>query len=126
MLRIWYDNLAFYRKRYTMDIIIQSLGFTASNALQARVRERLEKLHSSDGIVRANVTLFQGPDKAVQNEYCEIRLEVPGPDIFAKRSNPDFEHAIDETVDALQTQLRKVHEKQREHRGAQPDMQELI
>lgn len=104
-----------------MDVIIQSLGFKASDALEDRVREKLENLKSADTVVRANVTLYQGPDRNVQNDYCEIRLEVPGPDIFAKRSSADFEQAVDETIDALQVQLRKMREKQTDKRGIVPD-----
>lgn len=107
-----------------MDVIVQSLGFKASNDLESRVREKLENLKSADTVVRANVTLYQGPDRNVQNDYCEIRLEVPGPDVFAKRSSADFEQAIDETVDALQIQLRKMRDKQTDKRGIVPD--ELI
>ena len=46
-----------------MDIIIQSLGFTAGEQLETYTREKLEKLTPSDNIIRANVTLFLGPDR---------------------------------------------------------------
>lgn len=94
-----------------MDIIIQSLGFKAGESLERYVQEKLEKLSPSDHIVRANVTLFLGPDKATPNTYCEIRLEVPGNDHFVKESAPEFEQAIDETVNKLQFILRKTKDK---------------
>lgn len=99
-----------------MDIIIQSLGFKASTHLEDYVREKLNKLTPDEGIIRANVTLFQGPDKAIKNDYCEIRLEVPGNDLFAKKSNPEFEVAIDDTVNTLQSMLRKAKDKQVDRR----------
>lgn len=95
-----------------MDIIIQSLGFKASEALEAYIREKLEKLTPSDRIVRANVILFLGPDRATSNNYCEIRLEVPGNDLFVKESNPEFEQAVDEAVNKLQGMWRKAKEKE--------------
>ncbi len=95
-----------------MDVIIQSLGFKAGEELEGYVREKLEKLTPSDHIIRANVTLFLGPDRATPNTYCEIRLEVPGPDLFIKESAVEFEQAIDECVNKLQAQLRKAKEKQ--------------
>ncbi len=99
-----------------MDVIIQSLGFKASDTLEEHIREKLEKLTPSEHIIRANVTLFQGPDRAVQNDYCEIRLEVPGNDHFIKESSPHFEQAVDSAVNKLQSILRKVKEKEIDRR----------
>ena len=102
-----------------MDVIIQSLGFKHSENLEQYIREKLEKLTPSDRIIRANVTLFQGPDRATPNDYCEIRLEVPGPDLFVKESNERFEQAIDECINKLQGILRKQKEKMADaHRRA--------
>lgn len=95
-----------------MDVIIQSLGFKAGEELESYITEKLEKLKPSDHIVRANVTLFLGPDRATPNNYCEIRLEVPGNDLFVKEHSADFHQAVDETVNRLQAILRKQKEKQ--------------
>jgi putative sigma-54 modulation protein len=95
-----------------MDIIIQSLGFKAGSELEDYVREKLGKLSPNDHIVRANVVLFLGPDRATPNTYCEIRLEVPGNDHFIKESSPDFEQSVDSAVNKLQGMLRKAKEKQ--------------
>ena len=95
-----------------MDVIIQSLGFKHSDNLENLIREKLQKLTPGDNIVRANVTLFQGPDRATPSDYCEIRLEVPGPDIFVKESSPEFEQSIDSAVAKLQAMIRKEKEKQ--------------
>lgn len=94
-----------------MDIIIQSLGFTAGEQLEAFVREKLSKLSPSDHIVRANVTLFLGPDRATPSDYCEIILEVPGNNLFVKESSPDFEQSVTKAVNTLQQTLRKEKEK---------------
>lgn len=95
-----------------MDVIIQSLGFKAGEELESYIREKLEKLKPNDQIIRANVTLYLGPDRATPNDYCEIRLEVPGNDLFVKESAAEFEQAVDETVNKLQGILRKQKEKQ--------------
>jgi putative sigma-54 modulation protein len=94
-----------------MDVIIQSLGFKHSNNLEEYIRERLGKLTPGDQIVRANVTMFQGPDRATPSDYCEIRLEVPGPDLFVKEHSDRFEQAVDECINKLQSILRKQKEK---------------
>lgn len=94
-----------------MDIIIQSLGFTAGEALEAFVHEKLNKFNSESTIIRANVTLFIGSD-ADQNKYCcEIRLEVPGNDLFVKKNSDSFEKAIVSATDALQRSRRRAKEK---------------
>src|ERR1041384_1004841 len=94
-----------------MDVIIQSLGFKHSEHLEEYINKKLKKLTPDDRIVRANVTLFQGPDRATPNDYCEIRLEVPGNDLFVKESSLEFEQAVDECVNKLQGILRKQKEK---------------
>lgn len=94
-----------------MDVIIQSLGFKHSEQLEQFINDKLQKLTPNDRIVRANVTLYRGPDRATHNDYCEIRLEVPGPDLFVKESALDFEQAIDECINKLQGILRKQKEK---------------
>lgn len=96
-----------------MDVIIQSLGFKAGEGLEGYVREKLNKLTPADHIVRANVTLYIGADKNIPDTFCEIRLEVPGNDLFVKESAKDnFEQAVDITVNKLQGILRKQKEKQ--------------
>jgi putative sigma-54 modulation protein len=95
-----------------MDIIIQSLGFKASDHLEGYIREKLGKLNPSEHIIRANVMLFQGPNRTTPNDYCEIRLEVPGNDHFVKEHSPQFEQSVDSAVNKLQSILRKQKEKQ--------------
>jgi len=97
-----------------MDVIIQSLGFKAGEQLESYIKEKLEKLSPNDHIVRANVTLFLGPDKATPNTYCEIRLEVPGNDLFIKENSTEFEQSVDAAVNKLQAMMRKAKEKQQD------------
>lgn len=95
-----------------MKIIIQSLGFKAGDELEGYVQEKLEKLTPTENIRGATVVLFLGPDRATPNTYCEIRLHVPGNDLFIKESSPEFEQSIDSAVNKLQAMLRKAKEKQ--------------
>lgn len=95
-----------------MDVIVQSLGFKAGEELESYIQQKLEKLTPNEHIVRANVVLFLGPDKGTPNVYCEIRLEVPGNDLFVKEQSAAFEQAVDAAVNKLQGMLRKAKEKQ--------------
>lgn len=95
-----------------MDVIIQSLGFTASADLDAFIRQKLEKFEKEITIIRANVTLYSGSQSNPNGSYCEIRLEVPGNDLFVKRNSDSFEKAILDTVHTLQKNIHKTKEKQ--------------
>lgn len=99
-----------------MNIIIESPGFTTSENLKSFITDELGKLiHKDDMIVRANVTLYKASTSVPDNNYCEIRLEVPGKDIFAKRSSDSFEKAVLDTVEVIQKQLKKMKEKMTDH-----------
>ena len=98
-----------------MDIIIQSLGFKASETLEDFAREKINAL-KHDNIVRANVTLFKGPESEPENSYCEIRLEVPGNDLFVKKHSAYFETAISDCTEVLQEKLRQLKTKKQVRR----------
>jgi putative sigma-54 modulation protein len=93
-----------------MDIIIQSLGFKAGESIESFIAEKLNTV-KSDKIVRANVILFKGADSDPENNYCEIRLEIPGNDLFVKKHSAYFETSVNECVDVLKQQVNKNKEK---------------
>ena len=108
-----------------MDIIIQSLGFKASDHLEEFIREKLNKaVHESEKVVRANVTLYAASESNPNNNVCEIRLEVPGNDHFVKKASDVFEHAITECTEALQKIIRRAKDKQISNRHVEPELPE--
>lgn len=108
-----------------MDIIIQSLGFKASEHLEEFVREKINRaVLESDKVVRANVTLYGASASDPNNNVCEIRLEVPGNDHFVKKGSDVFEKAITECTDALQKIIRRAKEKQISNRHVEPEFPE--
>ena len=108
-----------------MDIIIQSLGFKASDHLEEFVREKINRaVLESDKVVRANVTLYAASESNPNNNVCEIRLEVPGNDHFVKKGSTIFEQAITECTEALQQIIRKTKDKQISNRHIQPELPE--
>ena len=111
-----------------MDIIIQSLGFTAGEGLEDFVREKLGKLDKLSKIIRANVVLFIGPNSSADKYYCEVRLEIPGNDLFVKRNDDSFEKAIVNTAETLQVTLRRTKDKlvERHQNGLPHESDEII
>jgi putative sigma-54 modulation protein len=101
-----------------MDIIIQSLGFKAGESLEHFIAEKMNGL-KSDTIIRANVTLFKGPDTNPENNYCEVRLEVPGNDLFVKKSSQYFETSVSECTEILTSMLNKTKKVSTDRRQAQ-------
>jgi putative sigma-54 modulation protein len=100
-----------------MDIIIESPGFKAGPELEGFVNEKVAKLeHHLPTIVRADVTLFNGPDSEAENAYCEIRLEVPGNDYFVKKNCENFELAVVDAVNTLDNLIKKKKEQQYDRR----------
>ena len=102
-----------------MHIIIQSIGFKASDSLNQFIHEKLSKVdHHNHNIIRVDVTLTKGPEAELYGDYCEIRLEIPGYDHFVKKNSNSFEHAIVESVDALQHMIEKTKDKEISKRHA--------
>ena len=109
-----------------MDIIIQSLGFKASSQLEGFAIEKLNNLNH-EKIIRANVTLYKGPDSNPDSNYCEIRLEVPGNDPFVKKNSSHFETSITECVDVLKEKLNRSKSKQADRlKGEAIEIQDAI
>lgn len=95
-----------------MKINIQSLHFTPTQRLSDFVTEKVNKLsHFSDRIESGNVCLKLDKSDKTENKVCEILLVVPGNDLFAKRQCETFEEATNQTIEALQKQIRKMKTK---------------
>jgi putative sigma-54 modulation protein len=95
-----------------MEITIQSLHFTANDDLNNFVIDKVNKLaHHFDKIISADVTLKLDKSKTADNKVCEIKLAVPGEDLFAKNQFESFEEATSATVDALENQITKMKAK---------------
>ncbi len=94
-----------------MKTKIQSVHFDADKKLLEFIQERIDKLtHYYDGIISSDVIL-RLENNGIDNKVAEIKLMIPGNDLFAKKQGKSFEEAIDTTLDALKTQVKKHKEK---------------
>lgn len=97
-----------------MNLKIQSLHFDASQALKSFIEERANKLvQFYDKIIAVEVTLRVDNASETDNKFAEIRLSIPGDDLFAKKQAKSFEEAVDIVCDALRKQIKKHKEKVR-------------
>jgi putative sigma-54 modulation protein len=95
-----------------MKIKIQTVHFNADQRLEEFVNDRLDKLMGRyKKVIRADVTLRLSKDEAQDNKIAEIRLEVPGSNLFVKKQSKSFEEAADSAVEVLLRQLEKYKEK---------------
>jgi len=64
-----------------------------------------------DNLISGEVTLRLDNSANQENKIAEIRLNIPGNDLFAKKQCKTFEEATDSALDALRKQLSKHKEK---------------
>ena len=97
-----------------MNIQIHSVRFDSDKKLTDFVHQKLEKLTQFDeDIVNAEVYLRLDKDQERENKISEIKLELPGGPLFAKKQSKTFEEATDEAIDALKVQITKHKQKKR-------------
>jgi putative sigma-54 modulation protein len=97
-----------------MTLKIQSVHFDADKKLLEFIQERVDKLtHLYDEIISSDVTLRVDKASIEDNKIVEIKLHIPGNDLFAKKHCKSFEEAVDTSIDALKTQVKKHKEKVR-------------
>ena len=89
-----------------MKITIQTPDFKADQKLLDFVSEKVEKLGKfSERIHDASVTLKLDKSDTKENKICEIKLGIPGNDLFAVKQCKTFEEAAAKTSDALRSQI---------------------
>lgn len=91
-----------------MKISISSVKFKTDQRLEEFIQEKINKLASNyEELISGEVTLRLDNSSDQQNKIAEIRLFIPGNDLFAKKQCKSFEEATDTAIDALKKQLNK-------------------
>jgi putative sigma-54 modulation protein len=95
-----------------MNVKINSVHFKADKKLEVFIQERLEKLQTFfDGVISSEVMLKLENKENRENKIAEVRLNVKGYDLFAKKESSTFEGAIDQASEALRKQLVRHKDK---------------
>ena len=95
-----------------MNMKMQSVGFKADKKLEAFINHKLSKLNKFDNnISDYNVTLNIENSDPKANKVVEVRVNVPGNELFAKKQSNSFEAAAELVADALRIQILKNKEK---------------
>ena len=95
-----------------MKIQVHSIHFTADKKLVDYIQEKVDKLDLFyDNIIGGEVFLRLDKSDVNDNKVAEIKLLVPGKELFAKKNSGTFEEATDLAVEALRRQVKKTKEK---------------
>jgi putative sigma-54 modulation protein len=99
-----------------MNIEIRFVHAVHNETLEDQVKEKLEGLERKyDWITNAAVFLKDEKHPNEENYVCEIKLSVPGPQLFASTNEVNFNKAINNTIHQLATQLEKLKAKMIAH-----------
>ena len=98
-----------------MKLQMHSIKFDADSRLLGLVQKKMDKLETFfDRIIDGEV-FFRLNNEGIKNKTVEIKLNIPGEQLFAIASDKSFEAATDEAVEALRRQLKKFKDKVLSH-----------
>ena len=98
-----------------MKLQIHSIHFDADQSLIDFIQAKADKLETfHDRIVDGEVFLRIN-NTGIENKTVEIKLNLPGNQLFAKEKAKSFVEATDMCTVALRRQLRKIKVKQMAH-----------
>lgn len=91
-----------------MKVIIQTPHLKVRTSLTDYVQEKVGKLETfSDKILECRVYLKVEKSGSPGNKVCELKLIIPGHEIFASSQCHTFEEAVTQSVEALKPQIER-------------------
>lgn len=91
-----------------MKVTISSIHFKTDRKLEEFIKQKVEKLSKNyDQVLGSDVVLKIANSNDQINKIAEIRLLIPGNDLFARKQSRTFEEATDQAIDALKKQLER-------------------
>lgn len=91
-----------------MDIRIKAIHFDVNERLQDFIVKKVTKLERFvSEIGKVEVSLKVVKPEAAMNKQVDIRMSVPGKELFASETCDTFEEAVDKTCEILGRQIEK-------------------
>jgi putative sigma-54 modulation protein len=92
-----------------MKLQMQSIHFDADNKLLAFIQKKADKLETFYGsIIDGEVVMRLQKDETKENKIFEMKLRIPGSQLFVKEQAKSFEAATDMAIEAMSKQLKKI------------------
>jgi len=97
-----------------MKITVQSIHFNADKGLLEFIQKKADKLDTFyDKIINGEVYLKLENVEDEANKITEIKIQLPGNQLFAKEQCKTFEEATDQAIESIRKQIAK-HKKRNE------------
>ena len=91
-----------------MDFRLNTVNFTADEKLVEFIQGKIKKLEMMcDDIIASEIYLKLDKNDERENKVAEVKLLLPGSELFAKKQCKSFEEAADLVVQALKKQVEK-------------------
>jgi putative sigma-54 modulation protein len=91
-----------------MDFKVNAVHFTADQKLVDFIHEKVKKLERMyDHIISSEVYLKLDKESSHENKIAEVKIHIPGHELFAKKQCESFEEAADLAVSALKKQVER-------------------
>nr|MBI1230252.1 ribosome-associated translation inhibitor RaiA [Cytophagales bacterium] len=95
-----------------MKLQMHSIHFDADQKLINFIQKKADKLDTYyDQIIDGEVFMRLDKNDKSENKIVEVKLNVPGKQLFAKNRSDSFEAAADEAIEGLRRQIKKHKEK---------------
>lgn len=91
-----------------MNTSINPVKFKTDEKLDKYINEKVAKLDRMiDNAIKCEVTLKLEKPETDNNKIVDMRLYVPGKDLFVTKQADTFEDAVSQCVDTLKVQIEK-------------------
>ncbi|GAB5416335.1 MAG: ribosome-associated translation inhibitor RaiA [Crocinitomicaceae bacterium] len=91
-----------------MDFKVNTVHFTADEKLVDFIQSKVKKLELMyDRIIASEIYLRLDKNEEQENKIAEVKLLLPGNELFAKKQCKSFEEAADLAVSALKKQVER-------------------
>lgn len=95
-----------------MDFKVNTVHFTADDKLVDFIQGKVKKLELMyDRIIASEIYLKLDKSEEKDNKIAEVKLLLPGSELFAKKQCKSFEEATDLAVAALKKQVERYKAK---------------
>ncbi|HMR18357.1 MAG TPA: ribosome-associated translation inhibitor RaiA [Sphingobacterium sp.] len=106
-----------------MNITVQSIKFDADQKLVDFIKKKTSKLEQYlDNIIEGVCYLRLENVEDEANKVVELKLNIPGNQLFAKAQAKSFEEATDIAVESLRRQINKHKTKTRTNASNHKDL----
>ena len=92
-----------------MEIIVNAIKFKADQKLVDYVTKKTEKIAKQlPQAVKAEILFKIDKEHESGNKITNIRVVIPGNDLFVEKQRDSFEKAFDDAFDAVRRMIEKI------------------